>query len=209
MIRINLLPVQADRQRQSSKQQLIIALLLLLVEVAALYYVYSRQQTALTDQRRQVADLEAEVNRLQQQSQEVDRLNAQKDQLVSFATVLEDLEANRAGPVQVMDELKMMLNRPMNELHQVRLQQMGWDTNWNPRNVWLRSFREVDGAVSVSGHARAIDDIAEFNVRLASSPYFSGVRLERTSTEQVDGQGRVVRFELTASVNYSLVGEGS
>jgi type IV pilus assembly protein PilN len=206
MIRINLLPVQQGQQRQSSKQQLIIALLLIAVEAAALFYVYSQKKEALAEQNRQVADLEAEVARLQEQSREIDRLNEQKEELEAFANVLAGLESNRAGPVQVMDELKMMLNRPMNELHQQRLQMLGWDTTWDPTNVWLSRFAETDGAVEIEGRARDIDDIAEFNVRLASSPYFSGVRLSSTSAESAPELGRIVRFNLSASVNYSLVG---
>lgn len=206
MIRINLLPVQQGQQRQSSKQQLLIALLLVFVEAAALFYVYSQKKDALAEQSRQVTDLEAEVARLQEQSREVDRLNEQKEELQAFASVLAGLEANRAGPVQVMDELKMMLNRPTNELHQQRLEMLGWDTAWDPTNVWLTRFEETEGAVAVEGQARDIDDIAEFNVRLASSPYFSGVRLASTSAENQSALGRIVRFNLSAAVNYSLIG---
>lgn len=206
MIRINLLPVQQERQRQSSKQQVIIALVLIAAELAALYFVYSTKKEDLRAQSEQVSALEQEVARLQQQSEEINRLNEQKEELESFAQVLADLEGNRAGPVSVMDELKIMLNRPMNELHQVRLQGMGWNTNWDPRNVWLSRFEETEGELMVEGRARAIDDIAEFNVRLASSPYFTNVRLERTAMVEQTGLGRVVNFTLTATVNYSIVG---
>lgn len=206
MIRINLLPVQQGQQRQSSKKQLLVALVLLAIEAAVLFYVYSDKKEALAEQQRQNADLDAEVRRLQEQGREIDRLNSQKEDLQSFANVLADLEANRAGPVQVMDELKMMLNRPMNELHMQRLQMMGWDTNWDPTGVWFKSFVETDGAVAIQGTARAIDDIAEFNVRLASSPYFSNVRLNRTVSASHAELGRVVDFDLNATVNYSLVG---
>ena len=52
------------------------------------------------------------------------RLNEQKQQLEDLQNILEDLEANRAGPVQVLDELKVMLNLPANDLQRVAQDRM-------------------------------------------------------------------------------------
>lgn len=208
MIRINLLPVQADRQRQYGRQQLAAGLVLILFEVALLFFVYNNKKSELEQVQRQVADVQAEVDELQAQNDEIDRLNEQKNQLQTFGDVLESLEANRAGPVQMMDELKAMLNAPSNDLQRVNQQRQGWDTTWDPTALWLTSFQESDGRVDIEGRARTNDDIAEFNIRLASSPYFSNVRLSQTRVETQAGIGRVYAFELTTRVNYNIVDEG-
>lgn len=208
MIRINLLPVQADRQRQYGRQQLAAGLVLILFEVALLFFVYNNKQSELEQVQRQVADVQAEVDELQAQNDEIDRLNDQKDQLQTFGNVLESLEANRAGPVQMLDELKAMLNAPSNDLQRVNQQRQGWDTTWDPTALWLTSFSEEEGNVKIEGRARTNDDIAEFNIRLASSPYFSHVRLNSTRVESAAGIGRVYAFELTTRVNYNIVDEG-
>lgn len=207
MIRINLLPVGSERKRQSGQQQLLLGLILVIVEVVVLFFVYSNQNEQYQDIYAQAEELQAEVNRLNQQSAEIDSLNAQKEQLQNLGSILETLEANRAGPVQVLDELKIMLNRPQNQLQEISLEQLGWDTSWEPANLWLTEFTEDGGGVSMSGSARDIDDIAEFNVRLASSPYFSNVRLNSTQARSDTNLGPVVDFHLSARVDYALVGD--
>ena len=55
----------------------------------------------------------------------------------------------------------------------------------------------------MEGKALTNDDVAEFTVRLASSPYFSNVRLNRTAASSASGLGSVFTFEITANVAYS------
>jgi Tfp pilus assembly protein PilN len=207
MIRINLLPVGSERKRQSGQQQLLLGLILVIIEVVALFFVYSNHDEQYQEVFSEAEALQAEVDRLNQQSAEIDSLNAQKEQLENLGSVLETLEANRAGPVQVLDELKIMLNRPQNDLQRISLDQLGWDTSWDPSNLWLRSFTEQSGSVEIDGTARALDDVSQFNVRLASSPYFSQVRLNDARDRDDANLGPVVDFDLTAQVNYALVGD--
>jgi Tfp pilus assembly protein PilN len=104
----------------------------------------------------------------------------------------------------VLDELKMMLNPPANDLQRVAQQLMQWDTSWDPTQVWLTSFIEEDGSVEIVGKARSNDDVAEFTVRLANSPYFSDVLLNSTRAATQTGLGAVFEFDLSAKVNYDL-----
>lgn len=204
MIRINLLPVQQDKKRQFGKQQLVLGLLLIVIEVAALYTVYTGRAEQVDGVRQQANSLQAEVTQLEEQNQQIARLNESKAQLESMGRVLGELEANRAGPVQVLDELKMMLNAPANDLQRVNQQYNGWDTNWDPTNLWLEVFEDNGGAVTIRGRAMANDDIAEFNIRLASSIYFTNVRLNRTQAQNDPQLGRVFTFDMTARVNYAV-----
>lgn len=205
MIRINLLPTRQEYKRQYGKQQLLLGVLLLGVEVAVLYALHQGDVARLQEERDRSAAVQVEVNELQQQSDEVNRLNQQKQQLEDLAGILRDLEADRAGPVQVLDELKVMLNPPANDLQRVAQQLQEWDTNWDPRNVWLISFDEQDGEVDIRGKAMTNDDVAEFTIRLANSPYFSDVLLNSTRAATQTGLGAVFEFDITATVNYGLV----
>jgi Tfp pilus assembly protein PilN len=98
-----------------------------------------------------------------------------------------------------------MLNPPANDLQRTAQERRNWDTNWDPRSVWLTEFTESGGLVSISGRAMSNDDIAEFNTRLANSVYFSGVRLNNTRALQDTALGRIFQFQLTATVNYGIV----
>jgi len=207
MIRINLLPVQQDRQRQFGKQQFLVGVVLLVVELVALYFVHGNKAEQLDERQDQLGTLQTEIAALREATAQNDQLNQQKESLQQMANVLEDLEANRAGPVQVLDEMKLMLNVPSNELERVSQEVRRWNLQWSPNNLWITDFREVDGAVVINGQAMTNDDIAEFNTRLATSVYFSGVRLSSTRATQDPQVGRVFSFTLTARVNYGIVDE--
>jgi type IV pilus assembly protein PilN len=203
MIRINLLPVRTEIKRQFGRQQLVLGLLLIGVELAVLFALYSEQKSRLSETKAQADALQAEVNELNEQARQVDALNERKQRLEDLADLLQRLEANRSGPVSVLDELKTMLNRPVNDLQRVAQERRNWDTHWNPSSVWLSEFQEQNGSVSIRGRALSNDDVAEFAIRLANSRYFTGVRLNRTSAASAGGLGAVFDFEITATVNYS------
>ena len=162
MIRINLLPVRQEQRRQFGKQQLFLGVLLLGVEMAVLFTWHRGLVEERNEVQGRVDAIQAEVNALDSQSQELTRLNEQKQQLEDLQNILEDLEANRAGPVQVLDELKVMLNPPANDLQRVAQDRMGWDTQWDPTNIWLTEFAEDEQQLEVSGKAMSNDDVAEF-----------------------------------------------
>lgn len=205
MIRINLLPVRQEQKRQFGKQQLLLGILLIGVEVVILFMVHRESIAEKNQIEERVAAVQQEVNTLNTQSEELTRLNNQKTQLEDLQRILEDLEANRAGPVQVLDELKVMLNPPANDLQRVAQDRMGWNTQWDPTNVWLTSFTEENQEVRIRGKAMSNDDVAEFLVRLANSPYFENVLLNETQSASEAGIGAVFEFNLRANVNYGLV----
>ncbi|MCB9507101.1 MAG: PilN domain-containing protein [Myxococcales bacterium] len=208
MIRINLLPVKAEVRRQFGKQQLLLAVLLLGGEVAGLYSFHRAQAERLEEHRADARQIQSDVEALERQNAEADRLRAQRTDLQGFASILEGLERNRSGPVRVLDELKEMLNPPANDLQRVSQERRAWNTAWDPRTVWISSFAEANGDVEIAGKAMSNDDVAEFLIRLASSPYFSDVQLAQTAASTAPGLGAVFAFEITATVSYAADEEG-
>ncbi len=202
MIRINLLPVRHEIKRQFGKQQLLLGLLLIGIEVAVLFAIYNSYRSKLDDVDSRATAIQAEVEELNEQARTLATLNEQKSDLEGLSNVLARLESNRSGPVAVMDELKEMLNPPANDLQRVAQQRRNWDTTWDPRSVWLTRFDENGGSVSIAGKAMSNDDVAEFTVRLASSTYFSDVRLIRTRADSAGALGAVFTFDITADVSY-------
>ncbi|MFT6397663.1 MAG: Tfp pilus assembly protein PilN [Bradymonadia bacterium] len=204
MIRINLLPVRQDVKRQYGKQQLLLGVLLIGVELAVLFMLHNANKEQLNEAKSEADNLQVEVDRLNAQAAALDDLNEQKEQLENLASVLENLEVNRSGPVAVMDELKEMLNAPANDLQAVAQARRDWDTDWDPRSVWINSLIESSGEVAIVGKALTNDDVAEFTVRLASSHYFSNVRLDNTRASEQTGLGSVFTFEISANVAYGV-----
>lgn len=209
MIRINLLPVKQKAVRQFGRNQLVLGVLAIGIELVILGTLYRSKSQEVADKTADAQQMAEQVETLEKQSEAVRKLNDQKAQLEGLADVLGGLEANRAGPVEVMDELKAMLNRPANDLQRVAQERRDWATNWEPKNLWLTKFEEEDGDVAIEGKALSNDDVAEFAVRLANSDHFSDVRLERTSLSEESGIGAVFKFDIKAVVTYGAEREGS
>jgi Tfp pilus assembly protein PilN len=207
MIQINLLPIRQAKQRKFGKQQIVFAAVFLLLEVTVLYYVYAAKQAELEEFEATATGVDAEVAKLQKDNLVIKELSDQRKNLQELSKVLEELEANRAGPVQVLDDLKVMLNPPANDLEKVSQDRRGWTTSWDPSQVWLSSFKEDDGELSITGNATTNEDIAEFNARLASSVYFKKVRLNFTALEKGTQGGQSYAFSISAQVNYGLAEE--
>jgi len=77
------------------------------------------------------------------------------------------------------------------------------NVNWDPRRLWLVSYKEADRTVKLAGLARDGEDVSEFLRRLSLSDYFYDVKLLPASKGQ-DGVTKLelVRFELSAKVRY-------
>ena len=204
MIRINLLPVRQARQREYGKQQLLIGALIILIELVLLFVIYSRQNDQLEQIQGHVRVAENRVQELERQNQELTTLRQQLDQLQQTANVLAELEAHRAGPVQVLDEFKRILNPPVDELERITQEEQGWATSWDPTQVWINSFNESDRRLSFEGRAMSNDDVAEFHLRLRMSPYFSNVRILNVTAGSDAALGRIYTFRMEARVNYGL-----
>ena len=180
MIRINLLPVRQKKKRNTSIYQLVamggaIVATLLVAVVLHLYF-----QGQISAQERKIADGDAEVKRLEKIIGEVKELDQQKSKLLNQLAVIDKLEKGKRGPVRVLDQLS-------NEI---------------PKRVWISSFREASGALTLTGAAMDNAEISEFVRVLQKSSYFSDVLLKFSQSAEVSGQ-TVFTFEVTAKVNYS------
>ena len=77
------------------------------------------------------------------------------------------------------------------------------NSNWDPRRLWLMSYREADRTVRLAGLARDGEDVSEFLRRLALSDYFYDVKL-LPATKSIDPITKLelVKFEMSAKVRY-------
>lgn len=210
MIRINLLPVRQARKRESGKQQILLGAVVIVLQVVLmlllLYVPKASEVEALTAQKN---SQQGQLRELEARSQELERLQEQRTSLRRQALILDALEANRAGPVQVMDELKTILNAPATELDRAAQAARGWDTSWDPTSLWIERLVETEQSVVIEGLARRRDDGAEFSTRLATSPFFSDVRLDgfrEQSAQRGSGESRF-RFTIRATVRYGARGD--
>ena len=156
MIRINLLPVRAAQKKERLRSQIVILVLtvvfVVIVCVVADLSISSKIESVQADIQRK----NAEIAQLKKVIGEVDRYKNLKATLQSKLDVLDQLKANRSGPVRLLDELSIAI----------------------PDKVWIDSFKE-DGAgnISITGTGMNEETVADFLQRLESSPYYQGIEL--------------------------------
>ena len=180
MIRINLLPVRAQRKRNTSLLHLgvfSVTIFLAFLVMGAWNGSYEEEVIALEE------ELELKKNesaRYESILGEVKVLEGEKKILVDQLAVIEKLERGRRGPVYVLDEMATII----------------------PKRVWLDSFDEVKGVLTISGFGIENADISEFMKALDKSKFFSMVTLNFTKAMEEEGVN-IYEFKIQCMVDYS------
>jgi type IV pilus assembly protein PilN len=77
------------------------------------------------------------------------------------------------------------------------------NSSWDPRRLWIVSFREERRRVRIDGLARDGEDVSELARRMNLSDYFAEVQL-LPARREIDSVTKLelVRFSLEAGVKY-------
>ncbi|MDR6672567.1 PilN domain-containing protein [Xanthomonas sp. 1678] len=105
MAKINLLPWRAERRKQREREfysMLGFAALAGVLLAALIWFYYDRQ---ITGQNERNAYLQTEIEKVQAQNKEIDKLDEQKRRLLARKRVIEELQAKRSQMVHLFDSL--------------------------------------------------------------------------------------------------------
>jgi len=180
MIRINLLPVRAQKKRNTSIYQIVAMAAVVMVALVTGFTVHSVFVGKVETRQTKVAENAAEMKRLEGIIGEVNQLEKQTERLKNQLAVIDKLEKGKRGPVRVLDNMSESI----------------------PKRVWITSFREQAGTLSLTGSAVDNADISEFMRALQRTPYFTDVNLKFTQADLKDG-ATVYNFEIGCKVNYT------
>ncbi len=180
MIRINLLPVRVSKKKTLGKQQLLLFALVIVLGFIVNFAWASSRASELKAREAKVKSLRDEIAQLDRIIGEVKDIKDQQAQLREKLDILQQLKANRSGPVRVLDALATV----------------------TPKRLWLSKMEERNGSVTWTGAASTIDDVSEFMTALKGSPYFANVELARTTSKAEKGMD-FVEFALSANLNYA------
>ena len=169
MIRINLLPVRAAQKKEHLRSQIAILVLSVILSIAACAAVYASLSVKVSGVKEDIKTKQDEVVRLKKAIGEVGRFKKLQEELRGKLDVLDELKAKRSGPVRLLDEL----------------------SNAMPDKVWIQSFKEKGGKISIAGLGLNEETVAEFLQRIEASPYYKGVELK--VIEQKKQGGRTVQ----------------
>ena len=180
MIRINLLPGRVAKKKTLGKQQLVLFALVIVAGFVANFGWANLREGELKAREAKVKSLRDEIAQLDRIIGEVKDIKDQQAQLREKLDILQQLKANRSGPVKVMDALATL----------------------TPKRLWLTKMEERGGVVTYTGSASTIDDVSEFMSALKQNPHFASVELSKTAAKTDKGM-EYVDFTLTANLVYA------
>lgn len=174
MIRINLLPVKAAQRKEKLRSQMVAAAATLVLTGAGCAVAYATLLGSIKARQQEIAAKEAEISQLQKAIGEVGEVKKLQAELRGKLDVLAQLKSARSGPVRLLDELSRAL----------------------PEKVWLTSFKEAGGNISISGVGMNEETVAQFLRNLEASPFYRQVEL--TVVEQMTQEGQKLhKFDIT------------
>ena len=184
MIRINLLPVRAERKRETAKQQLtlfVLSLMGVLAVFLVFYFMIIANYKATEDE---VRRSESELKQIKAKIGEIENIKKLQSAVKKKLDVLNQLRKEKIGPLQRLVALSDAV----------------------PDKLWLTKYSENQMNVSISGVALSEDLIAMFMRNLQSTNEYSGIEL--LVSEQVEIAGnKAKRFDMNFVIKNKLASE--
>ncbi len=194
MIRVNLLWTFEERRQRRGIRELTLmggGFFLVFVVMFSLHLFLSMEVKGVE---RGIQQLQQEIARLKQTSEEVDVFKRKKGLLEEKLKVISALEEGRLNAVKVLDQLTSSI--PMDFQSDI------------PQKLWLTSYKEKGSKIELTGMALSPEGVAEFLINLDRSPYFDAVALN--STEWVEEKGiQMSRFQIHCELRIPPVKGGS
>jgi type IV pilus assembly protein PilN len=173
MIKINLLPVRANKKKETAVQQITIfctSVLLVLVILGAMYVVKLGQ---ISSTRNDISSANAKINELKIRIGKLEELKTLKAQVKKKLDVLAQLRKNKTGPAQRLATL----------------------SDITPDQLWLTVYSENGDNIKMAGVAVNEDLIAQFMRSIQASNDFTSVELVVSEQKEMAGT-KVKNFEL-------------
>ena len=129
MIRINLIPTKAARKREGALLQLAIGGAAIFALLAVCFLMNRSVDKKIQIEKRNIAQLNAEIDKLQSVIKQVERFKKRKRELKAKIQTIDNLNKQRSGPVKLFEEFSKIL----------------------PRKAWVSTYREVDKQLTLEG----------------------------------------------------------
>lgn len=216
MIRVNLLPRRREQKREGGNLWIVALAAVVLAEIVGIIFVHAQKKTELDDIQQANNVLTASINQKKAQVQNHEAVKRDLAEYQKREDAIAQLQSGRTGPTALLLELSRMLTsrklpttdpEAMEKLRRENPLAIPSD-RWDPKRLWITSFKEDNKSVILLGVGKTNDDVAEFLRRVSVSRYFDKVKLvrteERAATVAASGGPsiKVIGFEMRASVRY-------
>jgi Tfp pilus assembly protein PilN len=149
--------------------------------VLALFLLYLSWQKQLNDENGRIKQLQAQKADLEQIKQQVDTFEAQKKILTQRVQTIEQLQRDRTGAQELLDEIASTVSRT--------------------ENLWLITMTRKGNNLSMDGAAASVNSVANFITALKRSGYFQKVEIKETKQDEKNSGIQTFLFQMTAEIS--------
>jgi type IV pilus assembly protein PilN len=163
MIRINLLPFRAARKRENIRRQISVYIGIVILTLAVIGFLSIQKINQVSNKKAEEESLKKEIVSYQRELNEIKALEKKIKEVNIKLDVIKELEKGKTGPVLLLADVADSVPKG---------------------KLWLKSYSEKKGALSLSGTAMDNETIALFMSNLEKTEQITNVDLE--SAEQRD-----------------------
>jgi type IV pilus assembly protein PilN len=185
MIRVNLLPHRAEKRKRREQQFMVLAGLATVIALAAAAGVWFFLDGQVEQQRRNVAYMKTEIDKLDKQIDEIKKIREETASLLAKKQVVEALQSNRSEPVQLLDQLLRQL----------------------PEGVYLKAVKQTGAKVNLVGYAQSNARVSTLMRNLGASPYLENpelIEIKAVPSPSTPGS-RINEFSMNISIKRAQV----
>jgi type IV pilus assembly protein PilN len=149
--------------------------------IVALFLLYMSWQKQLNDENSRIKTLQAQKADLMQIKQQVDTFEAQKKVLTQRVQTIEQLQRDRTGGQELLDEIANTVSRT--------------------ENLWLTTMTRKGNTLAIEGSSASINSVANFITALKRSGYFQKVEIKESKQDEKATGIQTFTFQLSAEIS--------
>jgi len=149
--------------------------------VVVLFLLYFSWQRQLTEENQRIKTLQAQKTDLMQIKQQVDTFEAQKRILTQRVQTIEQLQRDRTGGQELLDEIASTVSRT--------------------ENLWLTTMTRKGNNLAMEGSSASVNSVANFITALKRSGYFQKVEIKETKQDEKNTGIQTFTFQLNAEIS--------
>ncbi len=145
-----------------------------------LFYFYHSWETQLNQETARIKQLQAQKTELEQIKLQVEAFEKQKQVLQQRVGTIEQLQKDRTGGQELLDEIANTVSRA--------------------ENLWLTSMSKKGTSVSMEGAAASLNSVANFITALKRSGYFSKIEIKEAKQDDKNMNVQTFMFTINAEI---------
>jgi type IV pilus assembly protein PilN len=156
--------------------------------LVALIFFYMSLQKQLSEENARIKTLQAQKADLMQIKAQVDQFEAQKKVLTQRVQTIEQLQRDRTGGQELLDEIASTVSRT--------------------ENLWLTTMVRKGNNLSLDGASGSLNSVANFITALKRSGYFQKVEIKESKQDDKAAGVQTFTFQLTAEISPQQIAPG-